>query len=130
MTTIKPNNIDDYIAGFPKPTQKFLEQVRLTIKKAAPGAKETISYGIPAFSFKDHYLIYFAAYKNHIGLYPAPRGNEAFKKELSGYKGGKGTVQFPLDKPMPLNLITKIVKFRIKDNLEKAKKKNTKTKSP
>jgi len=123
MITTKPNNIDDYIAGFPKDTQKILEQIRATIKKAAPDAEETISYAIPAFTLKGQYLIYFAGYKNHIALYPAPRGYEEFKKELSVYKGGKGTVQFPLEKPMPLNLITKIVKFRIKNNLEKAAKK-------
>ena len=123
MATTKPNNIDEYIAGFPKETQKILEQIRATIKKAAPDAEETVSYAIPTFILKGQYLIYFAGYKNHIGLYPAPRENEAFKKELAVYKGGKGTVQFPLDKPMPLDLITKIVKFRIKKNLEEAKKK-------
>ncbi len=124
MTTTKPNNIDEYIAGFPKETQKILEQIRVTIKKAVPGAEETISYAIPAFTLKGRYLVYFAGYKNHIGLYPAPRGNEAFKKELSVYKGGKGTVQFPLEKPMPLHLIIKIVKFRVKESLEKAEKRN------
>ena len=129
MTTIKPNNTDEYIAGFPKITQKVLKQVRATIKKAGPKAEEKISYGIPTFTLNDRYLIYFAGFKNHISLYPAPRGNESFKKELSGYKGGKGTVQFPLDKPMPLNLITRIVKFKIKENIEQAKKKNTKTRS-
>ncbi len=126
MKTTKPNNIDEYIAGFPKDTQKILEQIRATIKKAAPEAEERISYAIPAFTLKGHYLVYFAGYKNHISLYPAPRGNEAFKKELSDYKGGKGTVQFPLDNPMPLKLITKIVKSRIKENLEKAEKNNKK----
>jgi uncharacterized protein YdhG (YjbR/CyaY superfamily) len=119
LKATKPNNINEYIAGFPKDTQKILKQIRATIKKAAPGAEETISYAIPTFKLKGRDLVYFAGYKNHIGLYPAPRGNEAFKKELSVYKGGKGTVQFPLDKPMPLNLITRIVKFRIKENLEK-----------
>ena len=122
MKTTKPNDIDEYIAGFPKDIQKILELIRATIKKAAPGAEETISYAIPAFKLKSRYLIYFAGYKNHISLYPAPRGNEAFKKDLSVYKGGKGTVQFPLDKPLPLNLISRIVKFRIKENLEKAGK--------
>ena len=119
---IKPIDIDEYIASFPKDTQKILEQIRATIKKATPGVEETISYAIPTFKLKGRYLVYMAGYKNHIGLYPAPRGNEAFRKELSVYKGGKGTVQFPLDKPMPLNLITRIVKFRIKENLEKAGK--------
>lgn len=129
MTSIKPNNIDEYIAGFPKTTQKVLKQVRATIKKAVPTAGEKISYGIPTFTLNDRPLIYFAGFKNHISLYPAPRGNEIFKKELSGYKGGKGTVQFPLDKPIPLNLITRIVKFKIKENSEKVKKNNTKTSS-
>jgi len=129
MTSIKPNNINEYIAGFPTTTQKILKQVRATIKKAAPAAKEKISYGIPTFTLNDRYLIYFAGFKNHISLYPAPRGNEIFKKELSGYKGGKGTVQFPLDKPMPLDLITRIVKFKLKENSEKAKKNIAKTKS-
>ncbi len=122
MKATKPKDIDEYIAGFPKDTQKNLEQIRAAIKKAAPGAEETISYAMPTFKLKGRYLVYFAGYKNHIGLYPAPRGNEAFKKDLSVFKGGKGTVQFPLDKPMPLNLITRIVKFRIKENLEKAAK--------
>ena len=123
MATTKSDNIDEYIAGFPKETQKVLEQIRATIKKAAPDAEETISYAIPTFILKGQYLIYFAGYKNHIGLYPAPRENEAFKKELSVYKGGKGTIQFPLDKPMPLDLITKIVKFRVQKNLEQTRKK-------
>ena len=122
LKATKPKDIDEYIAGFPKNTQKILKQIRAIIKKAAPGAEETISYAMPAFKLKGRHLIYFAGYKNHIGLYPAPRGNEAFKKELSVYKIGKGTVQFPLDKPMPLNLITRIVKFKIKENLEKAAK--------
>ena len=126
MTISKPNSIDEYIAGFPKETQKILEQIRATIRKAAPEAGETISYAIPTFTFKGRHLIYFAGYKNHISVYPAPRGNEAFKKVLSDYKGGKGTVQFPLDKLIPLDLITKIVKFRINENLEKAEKKNLK----
>lgn len=119
----KAKNIDEYILNFPKDTQKALEQIRTTIKKAAPGAEEIISYAIPAFKFEGHYLVYFAGYKNHIGLYPAPRGSEAFKEELSLYKGGKGTVQFPLNKSMPLDLITRIVKFRIKENQERVKRK-------
>ena len=123
MTTTKPNSIDEYISGFHKDTQKILEEIRATIKKAAPDAEETISYAIPTFTLNGHYLVYFAGYKNHISLYPAPRGNEAFKKELSVYKGGKGTVQFPLDKPLPLNLIIKIVKFRIEQNLGKSENK-------
>ena len=114
------NNIDEYIAGFPKKIKKTLKLIRAAIKKAAPDAEETISYAIPTFTLNGHYLIYFAGYKNHVSIYPAPRGNENFKDELSQYKGGKGTVQFPLDKPIPLNLLGRIVKFRIKENLKKA----------
>jgi len=123
MATTKPHDIDEYIAGFPKDTQEILEQIRATVKKAAPDAEETISYAIPAFTLKGRYLLYFAGYKNHISLYPAPTGNEAFKKEISVYKRGKGTIQFPLDKPVPLSLVIKIVNLRVKENLEKEKKK-------
>jgi len=115
-------NIDEYIAGFPKETQQLLETMRATIKKAAPGAEEAISYAIPTFKLHGN-LVHFAAYKNHIGFYPAPRGIEAFKKELAAYEGGKGTVQFPIDQPLPLTLISKIVKYRVKENIEQAKAK-------
>lgn len=121
MATQKSANIDEYIAGFPKGTQQVLEQVRAVIKREAPDAEETISYAIPAFSLNMHNLIYFAGYKNHISLYPVPKGSEAFKKEISKYKTGKGTMQFPLDKPLPLHLVTKIVKYSIKENLKKYK---------
>ena len=114
-------DIDEYIAGFPGDVQEILEKIRMTIRTAAPEAEETISYRIPTFTQKGKYLIYFAAYKKHIGLYPAPRGSEKLKKELSGYEGGKGTVRFPLDKPIPFGLIKRIVKFRVKENLERAK---------
>ena len=120
QTPIK--NIDEYIAGFPKDVQKILEEIRLTISKAAPDAKEAIKYQIPTFTLNGN-LVHFAAYKNHIGFYPAPKGIEKFKKELSLYEGGKGTVRFPLDKPIPFDLISKIVKFRVKQNAEKAKTK-------
>src|SRR5262245_47805380 len=126
-TQTTPKTIDEYIAGFPKDVQKTLEKIRLTIRKAAPGATEAISYQIPSFKLNG-YLIYFAAYKNHIGLYPAPRGAAEFKKELAAYEGGKGTVRFPLDEPIPLDLITRIVKFRVKKNLENAKAKAKKKK--
>lgn len=126
MTTLKPKNIDSYIAGFPEEVQSLLEEMRATISKAAPMAEETINYGMPTFTLKGN-LVHFAGYKNHIGFYPAPSGIEAFKKELSVYKGAKGSVQFPLDKKLPLGLVTKIVKFRVKENIalaaEKAKKK-------
>jgi uncharacterized protein YdhG (YjbR/CyaY superfamily) len=116
-----PKNIDEYIAEFPNDVQQILERVRKTIRKAAPSAEETISYLIPTFTLKGKYLVYFAAYKKHIGLYPAPRGSEKFKEELSRYEGGKGTVRFSLDKPIPYSLIARIVKFRAKENLERAK---------
>lgn len=121
-TQTAPKNIDEYIAGFPDDVQTILEQIRMTIKAAAPEAEETISYQIPTFKLNGTYLIYFAGYKNHIGLYPAPRGTEEFKEELSEYKGGKGTVQFPLDKPIPYDLISRIVVFRVQENATRAKK--------
>ena len=108
--------IDQYIKTFPKEVQVVLEQVRQTIKKAVPGASEAMSYQIPTFKLNGKNLVHFAAFKKHIGFYPAPQGIEQFKKELSVYKGAKGSVQFPLDKPMPLGLIRKIVKFRVKEN--------------
>jgi uncharacterized protein YdhG (YjbR/CyaY superfamily) len=121
-----PRDIDEYIAGFPSEVQEMLEKIRMTIRKAAPDAEETISYQIPTFTLKGKYLIYFAAFKKHIGLYPAPRGVEKFKKQLSVYEGGKGTVRFPLDKPIPFGLIERIVKFRVKENQERAKAKGKK----
>jgi uncharacterized protein YdhG (YjbR/CyaY superfamily) len=114
-----PRTIDEYIAGFPGDVQKILKKIRVTIRKAAPGAEETISYRIPAFKLHGM-LIFFAAYPHHVGLYPAPRGAPEFKKELSSYEGGKGTIRFPLDKPVPFHLISRIVKYRAKMNLEKA----------
>ena len=122
MITNKPNNIDEYIASVPADIQEILEQVRLTIIKAAPQASETISYGMPAFTLNG-ILVWFAAHSKHIGFYPRASGIEAFKKELSIYKNAKGSVQFPLDKPMPLKLITKIVKFRVAENLARQKRK-------
>jgi len=124
MTTNKPNSIEEYISSFPKETQALLEQVRETIRKAAPTASEVISYQMPAYKLNG-ILVWFAAYSKHIGFYPGASGIEAFKKELSIYKGAKGSVQFPLDKPLPLELISKIVLFRIHENpqREKAKKK-------
>ncbi len=108
----KLTTIDEYIATFPPEVQEHLYQIRQTIKAAAPNATEKISYGMPTFHLNGN-LIHFAGYKNHIGLYPAPQGIEAFKKELSAYKGAKGSVQFPLDKPMPLELIARITKYRV-----------------
>ena len=111
----KAANIDEYISGFPKDVQDILQEVRATIQKAAPGAVEAIKYAIPTFMLNGRNLVHFAAFKSHIGFYPTPTGGEAFKKDLSKYKTGKGSVQFPLDEPMPLSLITKITKFRVKE---------------
>jgi uncharacterized protein YdhG (YjbR/CyaY superfamily) len=120
-----PNNIDEYIAGFPQDVQEILEKIRLTIKKAAPDAEETINYQIPTFTLKGN-LVHFAAFKKHIGFYPTPSGIEKFKDELSVYEGAKGSVKFPLDKPIPFALITKIVKFRVKENIDRAAAKGKK----
>jgi uncharacterized protein YdhG (YjbR/CyaY superfamily) len=117
MTTTKPSSIDEYIASFSIDIQNILKQIRATIKKAAPNAEESISYGMPTYKLFGKRLAYFAAFKSHIGFYAIPTGHTEFEKELLKYKQGKGSVQFPLDKPMPLSLITKIVKFRVKENL-------------
>lgn len=122
-----PKDIDEYIAGFPKDVQDVLEKIRKTIRKAAPDAREKISYQMPTFTLEGN-LVHFAAFKKHIGFYPVPTGIEKFKKELSAYEGGKGSVRFPLDKPIPYDLISKIVAFRVKENLEKAKAKGKKKK--
>src|SRR5215217_3659765 len=113
------NVIDEYIKTFPGSTGDLLEQVRKTIKENAPESAETINYGIPTFTLNGN-LVHFAAYKNHIGFYPTPSGIEAFREELSRFEGAKGSVKFPIDEPIPLDLIRKIVKFRVKENLEKA----------
>ena len=118
----KVENIDDYISDFPGETQKYLNEMRELIRKLAPDSVESISYAIPTFSLNEKYLVYFAGFKNHIGLYPTPVGMEAFKEELSNYKTGKGSVQFPLNKPLPIALITKIVKYQIEQNEIKTKK--------
>ena len=115
-----PKNIDEYIAGFPREIQEILQKVRMTIRKAVPQAEETISYKMPTFNLNGHYLIYFAAYKKHIGLYPVPSGDADFNEAISVYQAGKGTLQFPLDRPIPYKLISRIVKLRIKENQIKA----------
>ena len=117
------NSIDEYIAMFPAEIQNKLQELRAAIKAAAPVAVEKISYQMPAFA-QDGILVYFAAYKNHIGFYPTGSGIDAFKNELSIYDGSKGTVRFPIDKPLPLELISKIVKFRVAENLKKAEQKS------
>jgi uncharacterized protein YdhG (YjbR/CyaY superfamily) len=118
----KPNNINEYIATFPLQTRKLLRQMKATIKKAAPKAEEVISYGMPAFKFHG-LLVWFAAYTRHIGFYPRVSAIQAFKKEIAKYKNAKGSVQFPLHKPLPLALIKKMVQYRVKENLEKIKMK-------
>lgn len=122
-----PENIPEYIAGFPEDVQHLLEEVRNTIKKAAPEATEKISYAMPTY-FLEGNLVHFAAYKNHIGFYPAPSGLEAFEKDIAKYKHSKGAVQFSINKPIPLALISRIVKYRVKINLEKATQKKAKKK--
>lgn len=110
-------SIDEYIAGFPMEVQAILQKIRATIKRAVPAAEETISYKIPTFNLNGRYLIYFAAYKKHIALYPAPAGSPELEEEVSPYRSGQGTLRFPLDRPIPYPLITKIVKFQKKRNL-------------
>ncbi|MFC5648633.1 iron chaperone [Paenibacillus solisilvae] len=121
------DSINEYISKFPPEVQELLEKVRQVIKESAPEAQEKISYQMPTFALHGN-LVHFAAYKNHIGFYPAPSGIQAFKHELSNYKGAKGSIQFPLDQPLPYELISEIVKFRAAENIERAaskiKKKN------
>jgi uncharacterized protein YdhG (YjbR/CyaY superfamily) len=115
--------IDEYIAAFPEATQKILKELRTVIKEEAPDAEEKISYQMPTFALKGN-LVHFAVHKNHVGFYPTPSGIQAFERELSAYESSKGAVQFPMNKPLPLKLIGKIVKFRVAENLKKAKVKS------
>jgi uncharacterized protein YdhG (YjbR/CyaY superfamily) len=121
ISKIQPKTIDEYIVMFPQNVQDILKKLRRVIRQSAPEAEETISYGIPTFKLKG-YLVHFAAYKNHIGFYPTSSGIEAFKKELSSYKRGRGSVQFPLDKPVPFDLVKGIVAYRVRENLGKQRK--------
>lgn len=116
------NTIDEYIMQFPIEVQEKLKTLRKVIKEAAPEAKEKISYKMPTFTLHGN-LVHFAGYKNHIGFYPAPSGIEAFKEELSKYKGAKGSVQFPIKEPLPYELISKIVEYRVIENVRKAEEK-------
>ncbi|MFX3634310.1 MAG: iron chaperone [Candidatus Pristimantibacillus sp.] len=118
-------SIDDYISHFSPQVQEILRTLRGVIKESAPDAEEKISYQMPTFAWHGN-LVHFAAFKNHIGFYPGANGIEAFKQELSGYKGAKGSVQFPIEKPLPYELISRIVKFRIADNVQKAENKKKK----
>lgn len=112
-------NVDEYIKSHPKDVQTLLEKVRSTIKKTAPQAEELISYGMPAYKLNGKPLVYFAAFKHHIGFYATPTGHTKFATELSNYKQGKGSVQFPIDQPLPFDLIKRIVEFRVNENIEK-----------
>jgi uncharacterized protein YdhG (YjbR/CyaY superfamily) len=114
MTRSSAASIDQYIAEFPRETQRVLEEMRALIRASAPGATETISYAIPTFDLKGKHLVHFAGYAKHIGFYPIPSGLDAFKDELKPYKQGKGSVQFPLGQPLPTDLIRRIVEFRVK----------------
>ena len=125
-TQAGPKTIDEYISACPKDVQEILEQVRATIRKAAPEAQETIDYQMPTFKLKGSNLVHFAAHKKHIGFYPTPSGIEKFKDEISMYEWAKGSVQFPLDKPIPYDLISRIVEFRVEENLERAAEKGKK----
>jgi uncharacterized protein YdhG (YjbR/CyaY superfamily) len=115
-----PTTVDAYIAAFPQNVQAMLQQIRQVIHETIPGLGETISYGMPTFTLNGKYLVYFGAYKKHIGLYPAPTGVEEFQEAVARYGGGKGTLKFPLDQPMPFDLIRRVVQFRAKENADKA----------
>jgi uncharacterized protein YdhG (YjbR/CyaY superfamily) len=119
------NTVAEYISNYPKDVQKILKQIRSIILEVAPDATESISYGIPVFSLSGSYVVYFGGFKTHLSMFPAPRRNEAFAKALAPYKGGKGTVQFPYDKPLPEALIRRIVKFQVEGNTKKLKTKKT-----
>jgi uncharacterized protein YdhG (YjbR/CyaY superfamily) len=127
MDKTSVTTIDEFIAQYPDDIQVILQKVRQTIREVAPGAVEAIKYGIPTFVLNGN-LVHFSAYKNHIGFYPAPQGLEKFKEELSKYEGSKGTVKFPLNQPIPYDLIRKITIFRVEQNLEKASAKGKKKK--
>jgi len=113
-------SIDEYIATFPADTQKILKELRATIKAAAPDAVEAISYGMPTFTLNGKYLIYFAGWKSHVSIYPIPTGDKAFQSRIEPFISGKGTLKFPLDQPLPLDLVTEMVRLQIADHLEKA----------
>lgn len=126
----KPTTIDDYIAAAPPEARQKLTEMRAAIRAAAPDAQEKISYQMPTFTLAGRNLVHFAAFKNHIGFYPVPSGIEAFNAELAVYKQGKGSVQFPLNQPLPLSLVTRIVQFRAEENLKRAAPKTRKNNAP
>ena len=120
--TDRPNaaSIDDYIAGFPPETRQALEEMRALIRASAPDAAETISYAIPTFDLHGRHLLHFAGYAKHVGLYPVPSGVEAFEEELKPFASGKASARFPTDRPLPVDLIRRIVEFRVRKNTDKA----------
>ncbi len=118
MKGTKPGSVEEYIQSFPAATQQMLNQMRELIRENAPGAKEEISYGMPGYKLNKKPLVYFAGYEKHIGFYATPVGHEAFADDFSKYKTGKGSVQFPIDQPLPFDLIERVVRFRVKGNLE------------
>lgn len=118
------NTIDEYISMFAEPVRKILNELRYTIREAAPGAEETINYRIPTYSLNGN-LVHFAAFKNHVGFYPEPSAVEAFSKDLAGYETTKGSIRFPLDKPVPFDLVKRIVRFRVNENLSRKNKNMT-----
>jgi len=122
-----PKNVDEYLTPFPPEVQKTMQRIRKTIHRAAPLVEEKISYGIPCFHLQGRAVIYFAGYRSHIGIYPAPRGTAALRKELAAYEGGKGTVQLPLEKRIPYGLITRIVKYRLKERVASKSEYGTKS---
>ena len=123
MKSKKPvfTSVEEYIAAFPDGMQKTLKELRSTIRMAAPQAEEKISYGIPAFTMNGRYLIYFAGWKNHISLYPIPAGDPAFNSKIAPYISGKGTLKFPLDQPLPLDLVAEMVRLQMSAHLEKTR---------
>jgi len=125
MKDLETSSIDDYIAGFPTDLQMILQKVRQTIREAAPDAKEKIAYGIPTFTLEGN-LVHFAAFKQHIGFYPDPRGIDEFINKLAQYRSGKGTIQFPLNEPIPYDLIREVTLWRVSDNLRRAAEKKKK----
>lgn len=126
MKTINPAGVGKYMLAFPEPTRAVFEQIRSVIKKAAPACEETISYGIPAFMLNDSYIVYVGAYKKHISIYPAPVSHPDFISDFAGYKTSKGTIRFPLDQPLPMALIRRIVKHLLAENKKRSKLKKGK----
>ena len=121
---MKFTSINEYVSSLPENAQKAMSEIIATIKAKVPNAEEHISYNMPAFKVNGEYFVHFSAWKNHIGMYPIPAGNEALQKQIEPYRSAKSSLNFPLDKPMPIKLIEKVIKFRIAENLQDAKVKS------